>query len=321
MAYTACRYCAHMSMLSMSFLVLPCCVSHEVLQWCLDRLIFTIELKGNGDGWPIGMMQVGAADDVEMQSMLPADISSQAKRKSSVRDCEQRPSIKSQGPSERSCGCKVAVYCAAAVMLLWAAFPTASTRIWHRAASSAHTAVPASTTADAPFSGSHNPGDHNFGKDNDGDNSTGSQAASPGASQTATPPAAVLPKDPDGSQSGADHNPGMPGGSPAAAPEDAQAGASRSGDPWCPLQYPQMSLKELETRRCYLFGGQPVRFTTFGLYLSVNVDNTFSQQRWVFTSYCMEDCMAMGFLRATAWKIVWRSVDQGCSEVGCVESR
>ena len=145
--------------------------------------------------------------------------------------------------TRRSCGCGLLIYAVAALLLLWAAFPGASSRMWHRASPVAHTAQQPALAPDAEG------------------------AAVPGALPAAPAPAsgdAAAPEAPAAeaarqvaSGAGTVARGPSAAAAPLTAPAPAPGGDGRT-DAWCPLSYPRMSLEDLEAETPYLFGGQPV---------------------------------------------------------------
>lgn len=158
-------------------------------------------------------------------------------------------------PDTRRCGCGLIIYALAAVLLFWAAFPAASGRIWHKASPVSHPTdasaagpglapAPAPDTLPPPFPG--------MAKGPVAVPETIGPSPAPRSGPALAPESAHGHK----GDSGAAIAPAAE--SPLVAPAPAPDQEGRS-DAWCPLEYPRMSLEELQTETPYLFGGQPVR--------------------------------------------------------------
>lgn len=209
------------------------------------------------------VFQDGSLYDEERQGILPMEVESGGV-KSAAGDRKGVSKLPVGAPStQRSCGCGLLIYGFAAMLLLWAAFPAASSRMWHKASPSPHTAqAPGPAPGPALARGPLPAATHG-----------GGAAPSPRAAKAPTTadisdaseltsyPAAVQDPAPHAAHShpggGGDATPdsGAPLAAPAPAPE-----SESSTDPWCPLKYPRMSVKDLQTDTPYLFGGQPVSF-------------------------------------------------------------
>ena len=211
------------------------------------------------------MLQDGSLNDEERRAILPLDVESGGV-KSAAGDRRGVSKLPVGAPgTQRSCGCGLLIYGFAAMLLLWAAFPAASSRMWHKASPSPHASqalgpAPAPALARGPSPAATHGG---------GAASSPRAAKAPATAdildvaEPASHPAAVQDPAPQPAHShprgrgGATSDSGstVPLTAPAPAPE-----SESSTDPWCPLKYPRMSVEDLQTDTPYLFGGQPVSF-------------------------------------------------------------
>lgn len=192
-----------------------------------------------------GILQAGPASD-EVLSPLPSESLLQADRTAGLFAIAQVPSEKSLDLARRSFVRRSVAFCATAIILMWAACFVAYTHFWDKSNTPYSSARSTSVhIPEVPF-------DVRRAAESSRTNTRSGvipniQAAWSAITDAARQPAGTSFSESDGSSATSSDM--------LSAATDAAM--THSGNPSCPQQYPRMTVKELKTQRCYLFGGQP----------------------------------------------------------------